>query len=74
MSELRLDRLNEFLQSREVSVVGAEPSSDLPDALDGIEFGTVRRQKIQHHPAPARLEPGAEEAGVMIRSVVHDQM
>ena len=74
MHELRLHGFDQLLQGWEVSIVRAQSPRQFPDALDRIELRTVSRQKIQLHPAAARLEPIAKITRVVIRRVIQNQL
>ena len=47
LADLSLNRGDQVLQRGEIGVVRCESSQEFPDAFDGIEFGTVRREEIQ---------------------------
>ncbi len=64
--------MGDGIQLGKVAVVKAPTSSQLPDSLDGIEFGAVRREEVEAEMFGARLPPGSVEAGMVIAGVVGD--
>lgn len=50
--ELCYDGLNEIVQCIEVAIMGTDGPRELPDPFNGIEFGTVWREKIQSEHVP----------------------
>jgi hypothetical protein len=52
--------------------MNAEFTSQLPDPLNRIELGTIRRQEIQAQFAPVIPQPGLQESGMMISGVIQN--
>ena len=51
------DRRDQFLELREVAVMGTEPARELPHPLDGVQLRTVRRKEEEPQLLPVRLLP-----------------
>ena len=65
--------LRQTLQRLEIDVVRTQPAQQLPDPLDGIELGTVGRQKIQAQTTTMPIQKRLQLFGVMVRGIVrHD--
>lgn len=60
------------LQRREVLVVNAAAADQFPHPLDGIEFRTVGRQKVELEVAANLFPPSLVQAGVVIAGIVDD--
>jgi len=52
--------------------VGAEATNQLPDPLDGIELGAVRREKVEAEGMAMLIQPRLEQASVMPPGVVEN--
>lgn len=48
----------------------AKSTCQFPDTLDGIEVGTIRRQKVEPKPGHSLLSPSLMQERVMILRVV----
>ena len=70
--ELRVDDLGELHQRGEVAIVDPELSKELPDALDGIEVGAIRRQEEQDEIGLLQATPFGVEGCMVIPGVVED--
>src|SRR5215472_7373772 len=57
----------------EVAVVSTKATGEFPNSFNGIEFGTVRGQKVQIKAAGMLLPPGLVDSRMMIGRIVgHD--
>jgi len=57
----------------EVPIVGRQPTSELPNPLDWIEFGTVWRQEHECKRLAVLVQPGLEHTGMVVLGVVQHQ-
>lgn len=62
-----------MVEGWEVPIVGRQPAGELPNPLDGIEFGTVWRQEHERNHLAVRVQPGLEQTGVVVLGVVQHQ-
>jgi len=60
-------------QSGEVLIMGSLAPSELPEALNGIEFGAVWRHELQGEFVAALLTPGLVQQGMVVAHIVNDQ-
>jgi hypothetical protein len=56
-----------------VPIVGRQPTSDLPNPLDWVEFWTVWRQEHEREYLAVRVQPWLEHSGVVVLGVVQYQ-
>ena len=70
--ELGVDDGREFIERAEEAVVNPEVTQEFPDALDRIEFGTVRGKEEQNEARLLFDPPVPMEVGVMVFGVVDD--
>lgn len=65
-----LDCGNNVSERGEVLIVQATAPDQFPDALDRVEFGTVRRQKVQPKVILDLLPPRSMQRGVVVAGIV----
>jgi hypothetical protein len=70
MGEFVFHCQNDIVQFREISVVEASPTRQLPDPLDRIQLRAVRRKEVESEMfevllPPLGVKPGMVEAGVV---------
>jgi len=66
------DGLDQIFQVREIPIVRAQPSGELPDSFHRIEIGTVGWQEVQPETVTVLPEPWLNGFGMMIGGIVHD--
>ena len=72
MRELHFDGGDDGFEMGEIDVVNAKLAGEFPDAFDGIQIRTVRRQEVQGKPRSLLVAPPQMEFGGMILRVVAD--
>lgn len=70
--EARLNGMGDVIERRKELVVQATPSKEFPDAFDGIELRTVRRQKVEMKMRFELCSPGRVQGRMVITSVIAD--
>ncbi len=63
-------RVHDVFQSGEVAIVGGHSSRKFPDSLDGVEFRTVGREKVEFEMLTMSVEPVFQHGGVMVSRIV----
>jgi hypothetical protein len=64
---------DQFLEFRKITIVRAEPPRQLPNALDGIEIGTVRRKEVELESMAMIVKPGMKNSSMTEARIIHDQ-
>ena len=62
-----------MIEGWEVPIVGRQPTSDLPNPLDWVEFWTVWWQEHEREYLAVRVQPWLEHSGVVVLGVVQHQ-
>jgi len=70
--ELAEHRIDEVLEELEVLVVRANPSGQLPDPFDGVQFRAVRGEEVNSQPALSLGQPLLECSSSVPTGVVYD--
>src|SRR5664279_2440505 len=73
LCKLAFYSVHDGLKRGEVFIVQTEFAHQLPNPLDRIEVGAVRREVIQHEVRSLLLPPGSVQIGVVILSIVNNQ-
>ena len=70
------DRVHQFLQFREVSIMGTETPRQFPNPFNRIEIGAVGRKKIELEPKAMLVKPRLKKGGMVMPGVVcnHDHL
>jgi len=70
------DRVHQFLQFREVSIMPTETPGRLPNPFDRIEIGAVGRKEIELQPKAMLVKPRLKNSGMVMPGVVcnHDYL
>ena len=63
-------RIHDIFQSGEVAIVGGHSSRKLPDSLDGVEFRTVGREKVEFEMLTMSVDPVFQHDGMMVSRIV----
>jgi len=71
--ELIENHRDQLIQGREVPVVGAESSRQLPNPFNGVEVRAVGGQEVENKPVLMLFEERLEGGGVMVASIVQHQ-
>lgn len=66
------DRVHEFLQFREVSIVRTETPLQLPNPFNRIEIGAIGREKTELQPKAMLVKPRLKNSRMVMPSVVCD--
>ena len=70
--ELVLDRFDDGFEESKVAIMETEPASEFPDPLDGVEFGTIRRKKIESE-SGLLFSPGQVQSRAVVLGIIADQ-
>lgn len=73
LPELRLYRLDHFVEMTKVLIMNAQLTRQLPDPFNRTKIGAIRRQVLQMKPLIVSLAPLPMQLGMMVAGVVENQ-
>jgi len=68
-----LDGFDDLVEDGEMPIVRCQSASELPNPLNGIEFGTVWGQKHEREHFAVGAQPRLEQTSVVVLGVVQYQ-
>ena len=63
----------QIFQFRKITIMRTESPRQLPNALNGIEVGAVRRKEVELKSRTMIVKPGLKNSGMMESRIIHDQ-